>query len=118
MELMYQIIVSLLVTILLVSFFMFLVYKIRQIRTNREVRTVYYNSISRIWLGILMVSFGLNSIVQFGTAVSYIVGLLFIAVGAYNIWYFNKARRKFKANLPIEEKAWEEFEKKKKTSTK
>jgi|SRR5690625_3832654 len=118
MELMYQIIVSSLVTILLISFFMFLVYKIRQVRTNREVRTVYYNSISRIWLGLLMVAFGLNSIVQFGTAVAYIVGLIFIVVGAYNIWYFNKARRKFKANLPIEEKAWEEFEKKKKTSTK
>ncbi len=116
MELMYQIIVSSLVTLLFVSFFMFLVYKIRQFRTNREVRTVYYKSIAAIWLGLMMLTFGLNSIVQFGTAVAYIVGIIFIAVGGYNIWYYNKARKKFKANLPIEEKAWEEFEKNKKTS--
>lgn len=113
MELAYQIIVSALVTLLLVSLFMFILYKIRQFRTNREVRTVYYNSISRIWLGIMILSFGLNSIIQFGTSVSYLVGILFIAIGAYNIWYFNKARKKFKGNLPIEEKAWEEFEKNK-----
>jgi|SRR5690625_2327307 len=113
MELAYQIIVSALVTLLLVSLFMFILYKIRQFRTNREVRTVYYNSISRIWLGIMMLSFGLNSIIQFGTAVSYVVGIIFIVIGAYNIRYFNKARKKFKGNLPIEEKAWEEFEKNK-----
>lgn len=113
MELSYQIIVSVLVTLLLLSFFMFLLYKIRQFRTNREVRTVYYSSISRIWLGLMLLSFGLNSIIQFGTVVSYIVGIIFIAIGAYNVWYFNIARKKFKGNLPIEEKAWEEFEKNK-----
>jgi predicted membrane protein len=116
MELMYQIIVSSLVTLLLLSFFMFLVYKIRQFRTNREVRTVYYKSISAMWLGTAMLSFGLNSIVQFGTAVAYLVGIIFIVFGGYNIWYYNKARRKFKGNLPIEERAWEEFERNKKTS--
>ena len=112
MEMLYQIAVSFLVTVLLLSLFMFLLYKVRMVRSGRDVRKAYYNSISRIWLGILILSFGLNTIIQFPTAVSYIIGALFIAVGAYNIWHFNAARKYFKGNLPIEDEAWAEFNRK------
>ncbi|WP_020007523.1 YtpI family protein [Salinicoccus albus] len=113
MEFLYQLSVSILVTFLLLCLFMFIIYKIRQAKTKRDVRTAYYNSISRIWLGLLILTFGLNTIVQFSTAVAYIVGPLFILLGAMNARHFNAARKYFKGNLPIEEKAWEEFNKQK-----
>ncbi|MFC3418374.1 YtpI family protein [Salinicoccus hispanicus] len=112
MEMSYQIAVSFLVTLLLLSLFMFIVYKIRKIRSERDVRKAYYNSISRIWLGSLILSFGLNTIIQFPTAVSYIIGALFVVIGAYNIWHFNAARKYFKGNIPIEDKAWADFNRK------
>jgi len=118
MEMLYQISVSVLVTLLLVSLFMFLLFKVRQIRSRRDVQSAHFNSISRIWLGLLIFTFGLNTIVQFHTAVSYIIGSLFIILGAYNIRHFNAARKYFKGNLPIEEKAWEEFERKQRQSGK
>ncbi|MFD2829090.1 YtpI family protein [Corticicoccus populi] len=110
MELLYLIIVSSLVSFLFLSLLMFVIYKMRQIRSVRDVQSVYFTSISRIWLGLFLVAMGLNSIIQFTTSVAIIVGAVFILFGAYNVYYFNKARKKFKANLPIEEKAWEEFE--------
>ncbi|WP_411841982.1 YtpI family protein [Salinicoccus sp. HZC-1] len=118
MEVLYKISVSFLVTLLLLSLFMFILFKVREIRSKRDVQSAYFNSISRIWLGLLILSFGLNTIIQFQTAVSYIIGVLFIILGAYNIWHFNAARKYFKGNLPIEEKAWEEFERKNRQSGK
>ncbi len=118
MEMLYQISVSVLVTLLLASLFMFLLFKVRQIRSRRDVQSAHFNSISRIWLGLLILAFGLNTIIQFHTAVSYIIGALFIILGAYNIWHFNAARKYFKGNLPIEEEAWEEFERKQRQSGK
>lgn len=112
MEMLYQISVSFLVTLLLLALFMFILFKVRQIRSKRDVQSAHFNSIARIWLGILILAFGLNTIVQFHTAVAYIIGVLFIILGLYNIRHFNAARKYFKGNLPIEEKAWEDFERK------
>src|SRR5699024_3550697 len=116
MEMLYQISVSVLVTLLLASLFMFLLFKVRQVRSRRDVQSAHVNSISRIWLGPLILAFGLNTIIQCQTAVSYIIGALFIILGAYNIWHFNAARKYFKGNLPIDEEAWEEFERKQRQS--
>lgn len=114
MELLYQIVVSFLVSFLFLCVLMFVIYKMRQIRSVRDVQSVYYISISRIWLGFFLITMGLNSIIQFTTGVAIVVGSVFILFGAYNVYYFNKARKKFKANLPIEEQAWAEFEEKRK----
>ena len=113
METLYQFAVSILVTLLFLSLFMFILYKIRKIRTVRDVQGAHFNSISRIWLGMLILTFGLNTIVQFSTAASYLIGGIFIILGGYNIWHFNAARKYFKGNLPIEEQAWEELNRKK-----
>lgn len=110
LELLYKIAVSFLVSFLFLCLVMFVIYKMRQIRSVRDVQSVYFTSISRIWLGLFLVTMGLNSIIQFTTNVAIIVGAVFIIFGSYNVYYFNKARKKFKANLPIEEKAWQEFE--------
>ena len=108
-----KILISSIVTLLILSFLIFLVYKVLQVRTRRDVRKAYYNAMSRFWFGIFMVIFGLNAIIQFHTVVAYIIGGIFIIFGGFNAWHFNKARKYFKGNLPIEDKAWEEFEKKK-----
>src|SRR5699024_6722584 len=118
MEMLYQISVSVRVPLLLVSLFMFLLFKVRRIRSRRDVQSAHITSLSRTCLELLTFPFGLNTIVQFHTAVSYIIGSLFIILGAYNIRHFNAARKYFKGNLPIEEKAWEEFERKQRQSGK
>lgn len=110
MEFLFTLAVSFLVTAIVVTFILFVVFKVRKIRTIRDVRSAYYNSISRIWLGLFLVVFGLNTILQFHTLVAYLIGGLFILLGGYQVFYFNKARKYFKGNLPIEEQAWKEFE--------
>ncbi|CEA00752.1 hypothetical protein BN1048_01070 [Jeotgalicoccus saudimassiliensis] len=113
MEFLYTFAVSFLVTAIFVTFLLFVVYKVRKIRTVRDVRAAYYDSIARIWLGLFLVAFGLNTMIQFHTLVAYIIGGLFVLLGGYQTYHFNKARKYFKGNLPIEEQAWQEFEAKK-----
>ena len=110
MEFLYSLAVSFLVTAIVVTFILFVVFKVRKIRTVRDVRSAYYNSIARIWLALFLIVFGLNSMQQFHTTVAFIIVVLFVVLGAYQFFYFNKARKYFKGNLPIEEQAWKEFE--------
>lgn len=110
MEFLFTLAVSFLVTAIVVTFILFVVFKVRKIRTVRDVRGAYYNSIARVWLGLFLVVFGLNSMLQFHTLVAYLIGALFVLLGGYQVFYFNKARKYFKGNLPIEEQAWKEFE--------
>lgn len=110
MEFLFTFAVSFLVTAIVATFILFVVFKVRKIRTIRDVRSAYYNSIARIWLGLFLVVFGLNTMLQFHTLVAYIIGGIFILLGGYQVFYFNKARKYFKGNLPIEEQAWKEFE--------
>ncbi|WP_051239047.1 YtpI family protein [Jeotgalicoccus psychrophilus] len=110
MEFLFTFAVSFLVTAIVATFILFVVFKVRKIRTIRDVRSAYYNSIARIWLGLFLVVFGLNTMLQFHTLVAYIIGGIFVLLGGYQVFYFNKARKYFKGNLPIEEQAWKEFE--------
>lgn len=110
MEFLFTFAVSFLVTAIVATFILFVVFKVRKIRTIRDVRSAYYNSIARIWLGLFLVVFGLNTMLQFHTLVAYIIGGIFLLLGGYQVFYFNKARKYFKGNLPIEEQAWKEFE--------
>lgn len=110
MEFLFTFAVSFLVTAIVATFILFVVFKVRKIRTIRDVRSAYYNSIARIWLGLFLVVFGLNTMLQFHTLVAYIIGAIFVLLGGYQVFYFNKARKYFKGNLPIEEQAWKEFE--------
>ncbi|MGO1923063.1 MAG: YtpI family protein [Jeotgalicoccus sp.] len=110
MEFLFTLAVSFLVTAIVATFILFIVFKVRKIRTVRDVRGAYYNSIARIWFGLFLVVFGLNTMLQFHTLVAYIIGGLFVLLGGYQVFHFNKARKYFKGNLPIEEQAWKEFE--------
>ena len=110
MEFLFTFAVSFLVTAIVATFILFVVFKVRKIRTIRDVRGAYYNSIARIWLGLFLVVFGLNTMLQFHTLVAYIIGGIFVLLGGYQVYYFNKASKYFKGNLPIEEQAWKEFE--------
>lgn len=110
MEFLFTFAVSFLVTAIVATFILFVVFKVRKIRTIRDVRSAYYNSIARIWLGLFLVVFGLNTMLQFHTLVAYIIDGIFVLLGGYQVFYFNKARKYFKGNLPIEEQAWKEFE--------
>lgn len=118
MEFLFTFAVSFLVTAIVATFILFVVFKVRKIRTIRDVRSAYYNSIARIWLGLFLVVFGLNTMLQFNTLVAYIIGGIFVLLGGYQVFYFNKARKYFKGNLPIEEQAWKEFEAMKKNKVK
>ena len=110
MEFLFTLAVSFLVTAIVATFILFVVFKVRKIRTIRDVRGAYYNSIARIWFALFLISFGLNTMLQFHTLVAYIIGGLFVLLVGYQLFYFNKARKYFKGNLPIEEQAWKEFE--------
>ncbi len=111
-ESVYSLIVAILVTSLFITFAVFIFYKVKQIRTKayRGGRKQYYNSLSRIWFGAFMVIFGINTMVQFQTAVSYIIGGVFIVFGFLNVISFERRRKHFKSVLPDEDREIEEWE--------
>lgn len=110
-ETIYTLVVSVLITFAFIAFAVFIFYKVKQVRTKeyRGGRKQYYNSLSRIWFGIFMTTFGISTMVQFQTAVAYIVGVAFIIFGVLNILSFNRRRKHFKSVLPDEDRELEEW---------
>lgn len=89
--------------IIALAFYVF--YKVKFFRTQRPVEKKWLSSKSSIALGVFVGVFGLNQLFINQTTTSYIVGAIFILVGAFNVWGGLKA---YKHYLPL---AIEEAEK-------
>lgn len=100
------------VTLLFILFFLFIFFKVKQIRTAQYLggRKQYYSAIARMWFGAFMALFGINTMLQFQTAVAYVIGGVFIIFGILNILSFNRRRKHFKNVLPDEDREYAEWQ--------
>ncbi|WP_174729536.1 YtpI family protein [Mesobacillus harenae] len=75
-----------LVVLIVISFSLYVFYKIKYVRSNRPIEKDWISSKSRIALGMFVGLFGLNQLFLFQTTVTYIVAAVFIILGTLNVW--------------------------------
>lgn len=86
-----------LVTLIVISFSLYLFYKVKVFRCRRPAEKQWLSAKSRIALGAFVGLFGVNQLFLYDTTTTYIVAVLFILVGVLSIWGGIKA---YKFYLP------------------
>jgi hypothetical protein len=86
------------VIIIVVSIMFYIFYKVQFFRSNRPAEKKWISAKANIALGLFVASFGINRFMIHQSTVVYIVGVIFIALGVYNIWGGFKA---YKYYLPL-----------------
>jgi uncharacterized membrane protein HdeD (DUF308 family) len=77
------------------SFYVF--YKAKYFRTRRPAEKKWISAKATVALGLFVALFGLNQFFINQTMVGYIVGIVFILLGAFNVWSGIKS---YKFHLP------------------
>jgi hypothetical protein len=90
--------------VILLAFYVF--YKIKYVRSNRPVEKKWLSSKSKIALGLFVCLFGVNQLFLFHTTVTYIIAVIFIALGGYSAFIGVKM---YKHYLPFAIKEAESF---------
>ncbi len=86
------------------SFYVF--YKAKYFRTHRPAEKKWISSKASVCLGLFVAFFGLNQFFVNHSAVSYIVGTVFVLLGAINVWGGIKS---YKFYLPLAVEEAEQF---------
>lgn len=73
-------------------------FKTRQFRTSSifPIRKKMYASMAGLWLGVLLIFFGLNQIILFDGTLTYIVAGIFILFGGYVAVFNRNATKHYK----------------------
>jgi len=79
-----EISMPLLVILIVVSFAMYVFYKLKYVRSSRPIERKWLSSKSSIALGLFVALFGLNQLFLFQTTITYIISGLFILLGVSN----------------------------------
>jgi O-antigen/teichoic acid export membrane protein len=87
-----------LVIFIIFSFSFYVYYKIKYFRTRRPIERRWISAKSSIALGLFVFFFGLNQFFLHSSAVTYIVGTIFLLVGAGSAW---AGYRAYKHYLPL-----------------
>jgi len=97
-----SIFVFLSVLLIAFSFAFYFYYKTKQFRTSLPVRKNWYASKASIALGCFVIFFGINQILLFQTAVTYIISGIFLVLGFGLISYNFKAAKHYRSFLDEE----------------
>ncbi|WP_053364332.1 YtpI family protein [Bacillus sp. FJAT-27251] len=81
----------LLVFFIVISFSMYVFYKIKYVRSSRPVERKWLSAKSSIALGLFVALFGVNQLFLFQSAVTYIVAGIFIVMGGLSVYAGVKA---------------------------
>ena len=82
---------AILVFLIVVSFVMYVFYKMKYVRSSRPIEKKWLSAKSSIALGIFVALFGVNQLFLFPATITYIIAGLFILLGAYNAYHGIKA---------------------------
>ncbi|ARI76809.1 YtpI family protein [Halobacillus mangrovi] len=69
--------------LIVISFVLYIYYKVMIVRTRDPLTQDYLNSKSKIFLGSFILFFGVNQYVFYQTKLSLFIGLIFIALGIF-----------------------------------
>lgn len=85
-----------------ISFIAYFYYKTKQFRSTLPIRTKWYKAKAGVALGLFLIFFGINAVIIYQSAVSYIVAIIFFLVGAFEA-YNNFKRAKHEGKFVKEE---------------
>ncbi|GIN58847.1 YtpI family protein [Lederbergia ruris] len=94
------------IIVLSLSFYVF--YKIKYVRSHLPMEKKLLNGKSSVALGIFVAFFGINQLFLYQTTLTYIIGILFIALGAASAWAGFKS---YRYHVPYAVKEAEEMSK-------
>lgn len=81
----------LLAVFIVISFALYLFYKIKYIRSNRPIEKKWISSKSSIALGLFVFLFGINQLFIYHTIITYFIASIFILIGGLSTWAGLKA---------------------------
>lgn len=87
-----------LVFFIVISFSMYVFYKIKYVRSSRPVEKKWLSAKSSIALGLFVASFGVNQLFLFQSVLTYLVAGIFILIGGLSAYAGLKA---YKHYLPF-----------------
>ncbi|GGF06161.1 putative membrane protein YtpI [Halobacillus andaensis] len=68
-------------TIILISFILYIYYKVMVVKTKDPLSQEYLNSKAKMWLGIFIFFFGINQYLLYETRLSLFIGIAFLILG-------------------------------------
>ncbi|MGV2622346.1 YtpI family protein [Halobacillus sp. ACCC02827] len=83
--------------LILVSFVLYLYYKVMIFRTKDPLTQEYLNSRSRVFLGSFIFFFGINQYVFYQTKLSLFIGIVFLLLGIFQARLGWKASKHYQA---------------------
>ncbi|MFC7320327.1 YtpI family protein [Halobacillus campisalis] len=81
---------------ILVSFVLYIYYKVMVLRTKDPLTQEYLNSKAKIFLGVFIFVFGINQYLFYETRLSLFIGILFLILGVFQFRLGFKASRHYK----------------------
>lgn len=98
------------VVVIVVALMFYLYNKTKQLRTPAalEIHHKWYKAKANICLGIFIFTFGVNQLVLFPDWVTYIVGTIFIVLGAFVVYENRKRAKHYGAFVAEERQLYEE----------
>ncbi|MFO1444017.1 YtpI family protein [Bacillus sp. Bva_UNVM-123] len=75
-----------LVILITISLSFYIFYKVKYVRSKRPVERKWISSKSSVALGLFVTLFGVNQLFLNGNTVTYIIAVIFILLGGYNIF--------------------------------
>jgi amino acid transporter len=84
-----------LVFLIVISFSMYVYYKIKYVRSSRPVEKKWLSAKSSIALGLFVALFGVNQLFLFPAVITYIVAGIFIVIGGLSAFAGIKAYRHY-----------------------
>jgi Ca2+/Na+ antiporter len=92
---------------IVLSFTVYIFYKIKQVRSKRPMEKKWLSSKANIALGLFVALFGINQLFIYGTALSYFVAAVFLLFGIGSAWAGFKM---YKYVLPFAQREAEELD--------
>ncbi len=82
--------------IILISFVLYLYYKVMVWKTKDPLEQEYLNSRSKIFMGVFIFFFGINQYLFYETRLSLFIGILFLILGVLQFRYGIKATNHYR----------------------
>ncbi|CDO01638.1 membrane protein [Oceanobacillus picturae] len=82
--------------IIILSVVFYVYYKVAILKTKDRLTQVYFNARSRMCLGSFVLFFGVNQYVYYQTQLSLFIGILFFALGGFQLYTGFKEARHYK----------------------
>lgn len=82
--------------LIIISIVLYLYYKVAILRTKDTLTQRYMNEKARIYLGVFLISFGINQYIFYQTRLVLFISIVFILLGIYQMYHGFKAAKHYR----------------------